>query len=201
MKLRPVERRIAAWLLALVVLVLAYFLLLHWWFVAPQQAMDAQIRQLRGEQHRYAAIVAQRHSLAARLERLQQGQIRSNALLPENDPSTASADLMQHVVDVVSAQSALGPCAVTQKMPVQASPAQGPYPKVTVNINLRCGMHALAAVLYALEQGTPYLFIDNFSIYRNPVRGRDGSMQPLQVQLSLSGYLRPSGGKAEASKP
>jgi general secretion pathway protein M len=73
---------------------------------------------------------------------------------------------------------------------VQPQGKKGPYRKVTVNINLSCGMHALAAVLYDLEQGTPYLFVDNFSAYRSPVRGADGSLPPLQVQFSLSGYLR-----------
>jgi general secretion pathway protein M len=190
MQLRPAESRIAALLLTLLVVVLGYFLLVHWWFVAPQLEMAGQVGQLRADEQRYAAVIAQKKGLQQRLARLQQGQASNSALLPESDPSTASANLMQHVVDVANAHTSLGPCSVTQKMPVQPQGKKGPYRKVTVNINLSCGMHALAAVLYDLEQGTPYLFVDNFSAYRSPVRGADGSLPPLQVQFSLSGYLR-----------
>jgi len=34
-------------------------------------------------------------------------------------------------------------------------------------------MEPLAAVMHALEQGTPYLFIDDLSIYRNPVAAQE----------------------------
>lgn len=197
MQLRPVESRILALFLTGLVGVLGYFLLVHWWFVAPQMDMAGQVDQLRADQQRYAAVIAERHDLQQRLARLQQGQASNSALLPESDPSTASANLMQHVVDVANAHTGLGPCSVTQKMPVQARGQKGPYRKVTVNINLSCGMHALAAVLYDLEQGTPYLFVDNFSAYRSPVHSADGSLPPLQVQFSLSGYLRQAAGNGE----
>lgn len=190
MPLRAVERRVLALFLAALVLVLGYFVLLHWWFVAPQMDMDAQIRQLRAAEHRYAAVIGEKRELRQRLARLRRGQDNGGALLPESDPSTAAADLMQHVVDVAARHQAQGPCTVIQKMPVQGADKQGPYRKVSVNINLNCGTRPLAAVLYDLEQGTPYLFVDSFSAYRNPVPAANGIMQPLQVQLTLSGYLR-----------
>jgi general secretion pathway protein M len=191
MQLKPVESRVVAVALALVVLVVAYFVLLHWWFVAPQLGMADDMQQLRAQEHRYAAIIAQRGELEARLAKVKQGQAASSALLADTDPSAASADLMQHAVEVAHAHQAEGPCTVTQKMPVQtATDDNSPYRKVTVNISLSCGMHALAEVLYDLEQDKPYLFIDNFSAYRSPVRSPDGRVQPLRVQFSLSGYLR-----------
>ncbi|GAB3028223.1 MULTISPECIES: type II secretion system protein GspM [Oleiagrimonas] len=199
MQLKPVESRVLAVFLALLTLALAYLLLVHWWFVAPQLGMADQMQQLRADEHRYAAIIAERVDLQKRLAKLQQGQATSSALLADSDPSTASANLMQHAVEVAAAHTGLGPCSVTQKMPVQSDPGDGPYRKVTVNISLRCGMHALAGVLHDLEEGTPYLFIDNFSAYRSPVHSPDGSLQPLQVQFSLSGYLRQpasAGGKS-----
>jgi general secretion pathway protein M len=47
MRLKPAESRIAAILLLIVVLAMAYFLLVHWWFVAPQSAMSAEMDDLR----------------------------------------------------------------------------------------------------------------------------------------------------------
>jgi general secretion pathway protein M len=190
--LTPAESRIAALLLALVVLVLAWLLLLQWWFVTPQLRMAAQMDELRSDQQRYAAIVAQRDAVRQRLAGLARGQADSSAFLAEDDPNAATAGLMQRVVDAAAARAALGPCTVTQKMAVPARDDRQPYRKVSANINMRCGTRALAAVLYDLEHGTPYLFIDNFSAYRNPVPASDGSAQPLEVQMTLSGYLRGS---------
>jgi general secretion pathway protein M len=48
------------------------------------------------------------------------------------------------------------------------------------------------AVLNALEQGTPYLFVDDLSIYRNPVAAQQGNQPSLEVQFTLSGYVRPA---------
>lgn len=186
--LKPAESRTLAWLLALLALLLAYFVLLHWWFVAPQLDISRQMRDLRQQQQRFAAIVAQRDTLQQRLSGLAQGQAQSSAFLPEQDINAASVDLMQRAVDAAS-HATSGACQVTQKMPVAVTPNQQPYRKVSANITMQCSTPALAAALYHLEKGMPYLFIDNFSVYRNPVADNAGA-PPLQVQMTLSGYLR-----------
>ncbi|WP_343162757.1 type II secretion system protein GspM [Oleiagrimonas sp. C23AA] len=193
------EQRLAAIGLALLTLALAYLALVHWWFVAPQQAISAQMRSLREDQHHYRALIAQKPMLQRRLAALAQGQARSSAFLPENDPSAASAGLMQHVVQAVKQVG--GACEVTQKMPINSGDDDGgkqpAYVAVTVNISLRCGMHPLSQLLYRLEYGTPDLFVTNFSAYRNPTPRADGSLQPLEVQFALTGYVRPAAGGAK----
>ncbi len=61
-----------------------------------------------------------------------------------------------------------------------------------MSINLSCDIESLAQVLQALEQGTPYVFIDDLSIYRNPVAAQQNNAAPLEVQFTLSGYVRPA---------
>lgn len=191
--LRPRESRVAAILLLLALLVLGYFMLLHWWFVAPLRAIDARMNDLRDTQSRYAAAIADRPQLEKRIAALGAGQAASSAFLPEDDPNTATAGLMQRVVDVAAAHPQGGRCEVTQKMPLPAPPISDgePYRKAAVSISLRCAIEPLAAVLHALEQGTPYLFIDDLSIYRNPVAAQASNADVLEVQFSLSGYVRP----------
>jgi general secretion pathway protein M len=191
--LGPREQRIAALLLALLVLVLAYLLLLHGWFVAPLRAIDAEMDELRDTHARYLALIADKPLLEKRIAALGAGQAASAAFLPEDDTAAASAALMQRAADVAAAHPQNGGCEVTQKMPLPSSPpATGePYRKVTVTIGMRCDIEPLAAVLYDLEQGVPYLFVDELSIYRNAVAAQnDGA--PLEVQFALSGYLRPA---------
>jgi len=200
LKLTPRDSRIAAIGLLLLALLLVYFLLLHWWFVAPLRDIDAQMDDLRDTQSRYAAAIAEKPLLEKRIAALGAGQAASSAFLPDDDPNTAAADLMQRVVDAVAAHTAGGSCTVTQKMPVtNPQVAAGePYRKAAASINLSCDIQPLVAVLQSLEQGTPYLFVDNLNIYRNPVAVQ-GNGLPLEVQFTLSGYVHAANAPAAAS--
>jgi general secretion pathway protein M len=175
LKLSSRDSRVAAIGLLLLALVIGYFVLLHWWFVAP-------LRQIRSE----AALC----------------QAASNAFLAEDDPNTAAADLMQRVVDVVGSHTQSGSCQVSQKVPIPNPPTTPgePYRKAAVSINLSCDIESLAQVLQALEQGTPYVFIDDLSIYRNPVAAQQNQAAPLEVQFTLSGYVRPVGSQPSPSQ-
>ncbi|WP_017463839.1 type II secretion system protein GspM [Dyella ginsengisoli] len=192
--MKPRDSRLAAIGLLLVVLVIAYFVLLHWWFVAPLQSINAQMSDLRDTQSRYAAAIAQKPELEKRLAAMGAGQAASSAFLPEDDPNAATAGLMQRVVDVTGAHHRDGGCEVTQKMPLPEPQADSnePYRKAAVSISLRCDIEPLAAVLNDLEQGTPYLFVGDLSIFRNPVITQQNAQAPLEVQFTLTGYVRPS---------
>jgi general secretion pathway protein M len=196
--MKPRDSRLAAIGLALVVVVLAYFVLLHWWFVAPLRQIDADMADLRDTQSRYAAAIAQKPALETRLAALGAGQAASSAFLPEDDPNAASAGLMQRVVDVAAAHPRNGGCEVTQKMPLPEPPVENgePYRKAAVSISLRCDIEPLSAVLHDLEQGTPYLFVGDLSIFRNPVVTQQNAQAPLEVQFTLTGYVRPARGVA-----
>ncbi|HEY1588446.1 MAG TPA: type II secretion system protein GspM [Rhodanobacter sp.] len=199
--LNPRDSRIAAILLLLLALLLGYFVLLHWWFVAPLRQIDSEMADLRDTHSRYAAAIAEKPMLEQRLATLGAGQAASRAFLADDDPNTAAADLMQRVVDVVGNSVHGGTCEVSQKMPLPNPPTTPgePYRKAAVNINLSCDIESLASVLHELEQGMPYVFIDDLSIYRNPVAAQQNHASSLEVQFTLSGYLRPAHGNPAAT--
>ncbi|MHA6204851.1 type II secretion system protein GspM [Dyella soli] len=203
--LKPRESRIAAIVLLLVVLVVGYFVLLHWWFVAPLRSIHAEMDDLRDTHARFASAIAEKPRLQQRIAAMGAGQVASHAFLPEDDPNAAAAGLMQRVVDAVAAHPQGGSCDVTQKMPVPNPPAapDEPYRKVAVSISLRCEVQPLAETLHDLEQGAPYLFVDDLSIYRNPVAAMQQAAAPLEVQFTLSGYVRQprSTGDAQGGAP
>ncbi len=198
MKLRPMkplESRIAAIGLLVLVLLLAYFLLLHWWFVAPLRDIDSQMDDLRNTQSRFAAAIAEKPQLQKRLAALGHDSADSSTFLPENDPNAAAAGLMQRVVDDAAAHSQEGSCEVSQKMPVSnpsVTPGD-PYRKVVVSISLHCDVQPLIGLLYTLEKGNPYLFVQDFSVYRNPLLNMQKTgAAPLEVQFTLAGYVHAS---------
>lgn len=185
-RMTPMQSRAAAVVLALVALAIAYFVLLHWWFVAPLMGVDSQMHDLQSIQAKYAAAIAERPLLQRRVADLERGGATVNAFLSATDPSTASADLIQRASDVVAAHEHEGAgCSMPSKMPIEQDSGNEPFRRVSVSITLDCGMQPLSAVLYDFDRGLPYLFVDNLTIARSPT-GR------MQAQLSLSGYLRPS---------
>lgn len=198
MKLRsmkPMESRIAAIGLAVLVLFLAYFVLLHWWFVAPLRDIDSQMDDLRDTQSRFAAAIAEKPQLQQRLAALGHDSADNSTFLPETDPNAASAGLMQRVVDDAAAHSQEGSCEVSQKMPVPNPPTTptDPYRKVVVSISLHCDMQPLIGLLYTLEKSKPYLFVQDFSVYRNPLLNMQKTgAAPLEVQFTLAGYVHAS---------
>jgi general secretion pathway protein M len=186
-RMTPMQSRVAAVVLALVALAIAYFVLLHWWFVAPLVGVDGQMRDLQSIHAKYAAAIAEQPRLQKRVADLERGGATVNAFLSAADPSTASADLIQRATDVVAAHAHEGAgCSMPSKMPIEQDTGNEPFRRVSVSITLDCGMQPLAAVLHDFDRGLPYLFVDNLTIARSPT-GR------MQAQLSLSGYLRPSG--------
>ena len=185
-RLSPAQARLAAIGLALVALAVAHFVLLHWWFVAPLLQVDGQMHDLQQIHAKYAAAIAEQPELQKRVARLEQGGASVDAFLSANDPSAASANLIQRATDVVAAQAHEGSgCSMPSKMPIEQDTGNEPFRRVSVSITLDCSVQPLAAVLHDFDRGLPYLFVDNLTVARSP-SGR------LQAQLTLSGYLRPA---------
>jgi general secretion pathway protein M len=194
----PSDGRPLALGLLLVVLALGYFLLVHWWFVAPQLDIAAQMRDLREQQQRFAAIVAQKDDIQKRLDAVRAYEQNNQAFLPETDPAAASANLIQRVTDVVKKRDPDGSrCSAQQSTPLQRPAAGEPYLKVSVRIRLTCDMEPLAGVLYDLEQGKPFLFVDELMLYQqSSFYRRAKPSSKLDAQFTVSGYLRQPGAKS-----
>lgn len=187
-RMSPVQSRLAAIVVTLVALVIAYFLLLHWWFVSPLLNVRSQMQDIDALHARYAAAIAQQPELEKRVQQLERGGATVGAFLPGNDPSTASADLIQRATDLVAAHAHEGAgCNMPSKMPIEQDDSRSPFRRVSVSITLDCGMQPFAALLHDFNRGLPYLFVDDLQLARSPT-GK------LQAQLTLTGYLRPAAG-------
>ena len=199
--LKPAESRVVAVGLLLMALTLAYLLLLHWWLVAPLCQVTTRMNELRRTESHYAAVIAQQGQLRRQLNSLDQLQADDKGFLPGHDRALAAAALMQRVVDDATTHSGNGSCDVIRKSPISmpSSASDGPYQRAAVDISLRCNMPQLVHLLYKLEQGKPYLFIDNFNIYRNELPTQNTS-RPLVVGMTLYGYLHNEIAPPEADK-
>jgi general secretion pathway protein M len=173
-------------------LLVAYLLLVHWWFTAPMLDMGQQIEDLRDQEQALKVQIAQRPELEARLAQVRQFEAANPGFLPESSRELASAGLVQRLQQVVATASPNpNACQITAQTPTDM-PTQEPFQRVMVQVRLRCGMGELAAILHALESGSPQLFIDNLDLLSRRsylTAGLEGS-SGLDVSFDLYGYIK-----------
>jgi general secretion pathway protein M len=194
--LRPDAERWRAFGIAFAVLLLAYLVLLHWWFTAPMLRLGAEIEQMREQEQSLRNEAAQRGRLEQRLAQVRAFESGNPGFLPEANKELASAGLVQRLQQVVaSASPNPNACQITAQTPTDM-PSKEPFPRVMVQVRLRCGMGELAAVLHSLESSSPQLFIDNLDLLSRRsylVAGNDNG-GALDVSFDLYGYLKVASG-------
>lgn len=194
--LTPRESKTAALAILAALLSLVYWGILQPWLIAPQQALNQQMDALRDSQRRYAALLARRESLQAQWAAAQADPASEDALLPGDDPSTGAAGLMQHAADIVGRHASDGAgCEVLNRTPSVAEPGDEAYAQVKVTLNLSCAIEPLEAVLYDIETGRPYLFVNQLRIEHHVDTSATARPGRLQVQLLVTGYLHRSAGE------
>ena len=189
---RPDTERWRALGIAFAILLLAYLVLLHWWFTAPMLRLGAEIEEMRAQEQQLRAEAAQRPQLEARLAQVRAFEAGNPGFLPEANKELASAGLVQRLQQVVAAASPNpNACQITAQTPTDM-PSKEPFPRVMVQVRLRCGMGELAAVLHALESGSPQLFIDNLDLLsrRSYLTAAGDAGGPIDVTFDLFGYLK-----------
>ncbi len=182
--------------LLLGVIALAYLVLLHAWWTVPMRETGARIATLQQRELRIRTQLQQAPEIERRLAQAIATQRTRPGFLPEATPELASAGLVRRL-EVVVAQASPGnrSCAITNRSP-QTEPHPGErFPSVTVQVQLRCGAPETAAVLHALESGSPRVFIDNLNVlaqryFFQPGQGRSSS-GGLNVSFDMIGYIAP----------
>lgn len=176
--------------LALIIL-LAYFLLVHWWFTAPMMEMGDQIDQYRDQELQYRMEASQGPALEKKLAQVKQQQALTPHFLPEANKELASAALVQRLEQVVSAASSNpNACQITARTPTD-SVVKESFQRITVQVRLRCGMTEMTSIMHSLEGGSPQLFIDNLElISRNSYNNISQSGGAVEVVFDLFGYIQ-----------
>jgi general secretion pathway protein M len=179
---------------------LAYLVLVHWWFTLPMLRMGDDIAALRTEEQMLRAEIAQRPALELELAKVAAFEQGNPGFLPETNLQLAKAALVQRLEAVVGGASPNpAACQITARTPADTR-VEEPFQRATVQVSLRCGMGELAAVLHALESGSPQLFVDNLDMLsRRSYLGTAQEGGALDVRFDLYGYLKsPPPAPAEA---
>lgn len=185
--LSPVRRR----LLALSILA-AVATVLYAVTVVPLRALNEHqrdtIERLEIRLQTLQRQVAAGSVLRARQEQLQASLAGSPQYLQSKTYALSAADL-QGIIKRISAANA------TQLLSTQILPTQeeADFTRVALKARLRGPLARVVKVLYSLETGQPYLFLDDVSIRRlGVVRYNKDTDDSLDLDFELIGYMRQS---------
>lgn len=195
-RFQPKDGRFLAVVILLIVLLLVYLIGVHWWFVAPHLQFRADMQDLRDQQLRFRQAAAQKPEIERRLGVIRQQEQSNQAFLTDADASAASAWLIQRLNQAISDHAKDEKRCQSVSQQNYAGGEDELYKKVTVQARLRCDLEPLASILYDLENGKPYLFVDQIMIYKQQTYQPPGSKVssgPLDVRFNLTGYMRQPG--------
>lgn len=178
-----------------IAMVLGYGLLVHWWWTTPMLELGERIAEVRDEELGLRMEGGQIPQLEARLAEVRAAEAANPGFLAEPNKDLATSSLVQRLEAEVRriAPNPLA-CEIVARTPIEAQ-SRDPYPRVTVQVRLRCDAAMLGSLLHGLESGSPQLFIDNiafnsmsayFAAGQGPTDGR------VDAVFDLYGYLRPT---------
>lgn len=133
--------------LLLAALLLGYFLLVHPWWTVPMQEVGARVDELRERELRIRTQLQQAPQVQRELQAALAQQAQRPGFLPEATVELATAGLVQRLETIVK-QASPGnrSCAIANQSPLAVA-GREIYPRVVVQVRLRCGATELAVQL------------------------------------------------------
>ena len=203
MRLLPEARnsRFLAIVLLLIVVMIGYVAGVHWWFVAPHLVIADQMQDLSEQQQRFRQMAGQRVEIEKRLAEVRAFEQNNQAFLADADANSAFSDLTQRLKQAIGARvKDETRCSIVSNSNFKGGEDEL-YQRVTIQVRMRCDLEPLAGILYELENGNPYLFVDQLMIYRQqggyvPPGAKAAAPSALDIRFNLSGYLRKPGKSA-----
>lgn len=187
----PWISRLAAVLLLIVAMVAVYSFVLEPIIVGYGET-GRQIDEAREQLSHYQRLAAARPALEKQMRQATAQQTSHGYYLSGRTDALAAAGLQDRINVLI--QDKGGSLRSIQPMP---GVDEQRFRRITLRVQMSATIEALFETLYALEAGTPILFVQNLDIQSRVVRRRsnEASAQPvsdaplLMVGFDLSGYM------------
>jgi general secretion pathway protein M len=181
------SRQMALGLLAAAILAVVAAIALPVWLLSRHY--DAALEDTTSRLDRYRRIAGTRPAVAKQLEAIRAKESRK-FFLRGGAPSLSAAEAQEAVRSIVEAN---GGRLITMQAPTVREESGGRYRQISVNVQLTANIFALRKILGAVENNTPYLFVDNLMV-RSQVPGNfkpgPGAEPEVFVQFEVSGFAQ-----------
>lgn len=138
---------------------------------------------------RFNRVGATRNRLQAQVTELNRRARSSGGFLKGASPTLVAANLQNRLKRIVSETGAT--IRSSQILPVRE---EGDLKRIALRIQLVADVAALQKILYGLETGDPYLFMDDVNIRaqrKRRRRGKTADARSLTVRIDMYGFLQP----------
>jgi general secretion pathway protein M len=180
----------------------AYLAGVHWWFTARHLEIANQMGELRERELRFRRTVAQRGEIEQRLAAVRAYEASNPAFLAEGDFDSAAAGLSQRLKQIVQAHARDAQSCQIIMNQYQRPTDKELFERAAIRVRLRCSLEEFGPILHDLEGGSPMLLIDEVQVWKQTGYRAPGSNQVasyLDIQFTLSGYLRKPGAPPKAA--
>lgn len=184
----PFTSRLAAVLLLITAILAAYTLLVEPIIVGYSEN-NRRIEEARDQIARFERTAAMRPALVKQMKDFAAQRKSQGYFLTGSTDALAAASLQDRVHDLIADKGG----TLQSIQPVPGVEEQG-LMRITVRVQMTGLTETLFEILYALESGSPILFIDDLDIQNRdsaePGTDADGEAGNLTIAFDLSGYLR-----------
>ncbi len=175
----PRGRLVALGLVLIPAILLVRFVLLP--LAEAYASSGSELEATRERIVHYQRLLSERPALEAAVEQLERSRPLAPYLLAGANRALAAADLQRRLQEAVQ-QHDVTILSLRVKNPVD----DGPLERISVEARLRADVRQLRDLLYAVETGKPYLFVEDLSI--NVRQARRLRRTPLGLEISLTLY-------------
>jgi general secretion pathway protein M len=140
---------------------------------------------------RYRALAGERTQLIEELAALEERAAQAGGYLEGSTDALAAVELQDRVRRII--EGAGGQLQSTQILPASAIDATAPVRRAALRIQLEIAINGLQSVLYELETGQPYLFVNELTVRQRRTRRRANTPEEepvLDVSFEVFGYVR-----------
>lgn len=141
-------------------------------------------RQLEARLITYEKAIRFEPEIRQRIEEIQNPVANIVSLLAGENEALAGAQLQQHLKTI--ALNAGGMIESTQSL---KTIDEGSLQKITVRAQMTVSNRALQEILYALEAGKPYVYVENLNI-NIQTQSSDVAQDLLKITIDLYGYYK-----------
>jgi general secretion pathway protein M len=140
---------------------------------------------------RYRALAGERLQLSEQLAELEERAAQAGGYLEGSTDALAAVELQDRVRRII--EHAGGQLQSTQILPASAIDATAAVRRAALRIQLAIAIKGLQSVLYELESGQPYLFVNELTVRQRRTRRRTNVPEEepvLDVTFEVFGYVR-----------
>ena len=196
MNLDPRISRWTAIMVAMLMMLVVYFLFFHWFFV-DHASLNEEITELNESRQQFINEAAKTPELRNLLQEVKQKVGSNDEFLEADSKNLGNAEItsiFKGMVNQLTDQTA--ECQIISQSPTtDRNPEQ--FEKISLRVRMRCQYDIFIKILELIEESTPSLFINDLRVESRNVNRRVSKNQTspqapanLEIRFDLYAYLK-----------